>query len=411
MAEGLTKRHSKACPVRSGGARCRCNAGWEAWVYSKREGRKIRKTFAGKAEAKTWRADALIAVSRGTLRTPKPITIEQAWTAWKSAAESGTVRNRSGDRFKPAAIRGYDQGMRLRVLPEFANVKLADLDRVQLQRFVYELLENGLSPRTIDTTLGGLRCIYRYALDVGDVAVNPTRAIRLPRSDVRRDRVADAVEGAALIAALAVEDRPYWAMAMYAGLRRGEIQALRACDVDLDAGVIRVEYGWDHKAGPIELKTRTGRRRVPVARRLREYLLERQIRTGRVGEQLAFGRTPSDPLRADSYQQRADRAWKSAGLERITPHECRHTYASLSIAAGVNVKALSTFMGHANIRITLDLYGHLFPGSEGEAAGLLDDYLSAQLKRAADAARGADAGLAGAPAGAPLAHEAEKAHG
>ena len=60
--------------------------------------------------------------------------------------------------------------------------------------------------------------------------------------------------------------------------------------------------------------------------------------------------------------KRADKAWKKAGLERITLHECRHTFASLMIAAGVNAKALQTFMGHANISITLDRYGHLMPG-------------------------------------------------
>ena len=71
------------------------------------------------------------------------------------------------------------------------------------------------------------------------------------------------------------------------------------------------------------------------------------------------------------------------------PHECRHTFASLMIAASVNAKALSTFMGHANISITLDRYGHLLPGSEAEAASLLDDYLTAKRKQAEDAARAA----------------------
>jgi hypothetical protein len=65
---------------------------------------------------------------------------------------------------------------------------------------------------------------------------------------------------------------------------------------------------------------------------------------------------------------RADDAWSAAELERITLHEARHTYASLMIAAGVNAKALSTYMGHANISITLDRYGHLMPGNEAEAA-------------------------------------------
>jgi integrase len=57
------------------------------------------------------------------------------------------------------------------------------------------------------------------------------------------------------------------------------------------------------------------------------------------------------------------------------------------IAAGVNAKALSTFMGHATISITLDRYGHLMPGSEAEAAGLLDSYLAAQRERAENAGR------------------------
>jgi integrase len=65
-----------------------------------------------------------------------------------------------------------------------------------------------------------------------------------------------------------------------------------------------------------------------------------------------------------------------AGLESITLHECRHTAASFAIAAGVNAKSLSTYMGHANIAVTFDLYGHLMPGNEDEAAALLDAYLA-----------------------------------
>ena len=64
------------------------------------------------------------------------------------------------------------------------------------------------------------------------------------------------------------------------------------------------------------------------------------------------------------------------GLEPITPHEARHTYASTMIAAGVNAKAISEFMGHSSIQVTYDTYGHLMPGNEAEAAGLQDAYLS-----------------------------------
>jgi len=73
--------------------------------------------------------------------------------------------------------------------------------------------------------------------------------------------------------------------------------------------------------------------------------------------------------------RRAQRIWTKAALGRITLHEARHTYASLMIAAGVNAKALSSYMGHSSIQITFDRYGHLMPGNEEEAAGLLDAYL------------------------------------
>ena len=75
----------------------------------------------------------------------------------------------------------------------------------------------------------------------------------------------------------------------------------------------------------------------------------------------------------------ATRLWKRAGLNKLGFHDCRHTYASLMIAAGVNAKALSTYMGHSSITVTLDRYGHLLPGNEREAAEMLDDYLERDL--------------------------------
>ena len=86
-------------------------------------------------------------------------------------------------------------------------------------------------------------------------------------------------------------------------------------------------------------------------------------------------------------------------LTRITLHECRHTFASLMIAAGVNAKALQVFMGHSSVAITLDRYGHLMPGSEAEAAELLDAYLDVAREGSRQHANGAS----GAPTGASTA--------
>jgi integrase len=74
--------------------------------------------------------------------------------------------------------------------------------------------------------------------------------------------------------------------------------------------------------------------------------------------------------------ERARKCWEGAKLPVLTLHEARHTYASFAIAAGLNAKTLSTYMGHATIAITMDLYGHLMPGSEADATGLLDAYFA-----------------------------------
>ncbi len=93
-------------------------------------------------------------------------------------------------------------------------------------------------------------------------------------------------------------------------------------------------------------------------------------------DSLVFGDKGGRPFHAVSLYRRADRAWEEAGLaERLRLHQARHTYASFMIAAGVNAKALSAFMGHSSIKVTFDLYGHLMPGAEAEAAALLDTFL------------------------------------
>jgi integrase len=213
--------------------------------------------------------------------------------------------------------------------------------------------------------------------------VNPTTGLELPAVEGRRDRIASPAEATALLAALPERDRALWATAMYAGLRRGELLALRWEDVDLDSGVIHVERSWDAKEGIIAPKSRAARRTVPIAAVLRDRLVEHKLRSGRrVG--LAFGTSFTQPFTPSNVRKRSNTTWQRAGLEPIGLHECRHTFASLMIAAGVNAKALSSYMGHSSVTITLDRYGHLMPGNESEAAARLDAYLSQAVTAAGD---------------------------
>jgi integrase len=259
--------------------------------------------------------------------------------------------------------------------------RLSEIDRIELQDFVDELVGNGASAALIEATISPIRSIYRRALSRGEITVNPTTGLELPATNNRRDRIAPPAECMSLLAALPrKEDRALWATAMFAGLRRGELQALRIEDIDLGAGVINVCRGWDRHEGEITPKSGKARK-VPISGRLRDFLDEHLLGLA-WQEGLVFGVSAVSPLPPKSISSRADRAWEKANLNRITLHECRHSYASIMIAAGVNAKALSEYMGHSNISITLDLYGHLMPGNEEEAAGLLDAYLERTDSRA-----------------------------
>jgi integrase len=91
----------------------------------------------------------------------------------------------------------------------------------------------------------------------------------------------------------------------------------------------------------------------------------------------AFGATAVSRFCPNALKYRADRAWKAAGLQRITPHECCHSFASIVIAAGVNIGTVSAALGHASVTITWDRYHHLLPGAMDQAADLIQAYVSA----------------------------------
>ena len=367
---GIRQRHGRAC---DGEGRCQCP--WEAQAYSKRDHAKHRKQFPTRAAAVAWRDDARSAIRKGTLRPQTRVTVAEAVEAWLEGARTGLIRPRSGDAYKPSAVRAYETAWRWRIEPELGHYKLSAVTHNDVQDLVDQLVAQDLAASTIGTTVNVLRNIYRLALKRGEVAVNPTTAIEVPAVRSAGKRVAPPDECQRLLAVLPAADRPIWAAAMYGGLRRGELMALRVEDVDLAGGVIHVRRGWDTVEGEIAPKSSKGDRNVPIAGVLRDYLIERKLTLG-YSEGLLFGQTATLPFSPTPLSKRATSAWKDAGLERITLHACRHTFASLMIAAGVNAKTLSVYMGHANIAITLDLYGHLFPGAEAEAAGLLDAYLA-----------------------------------
>jgi len=387
---GIEQRHRTGCK----GGRCTCP--WRASVYSKADGRKVRKSFPTRAAAKAWRDDKLGAIKRGELRAPTATTIRQAAEEFMAGARDGSIPTASGGRYKPATLRGYRVGLDKRVLPVLGHRRLSDVHRRDVQALADRLTGEGLSASTVQNTLDPLRVIFRRAVRRDEVTIDPTEGLELRRPDGQRDRIASVAEAAALIAAVTEDERALWGTAFYGGLRRGELRALRWGDVDLVGRVIHVSRGWDAVEGEQTVKSAAGNRRIPILDPLAVELTSHQRRTARAGRALVFGRTATDPFNPETVRRNALAAWgwkevpnrepdgsrmvlekaREVALEPITLHEARHTCASLLIAAGVNAKALSVIMGHSTIAMTFDTYGHLLPGGLDEARAAADAYLA-----------------------------------
>jgi integrase len=194
-----------------------------------------------------------------------------------------------------------------------------------------------------------------------------------------------AEEAIELLDVLRQEDRTLWATALYAGLRCGELQALRWEAVDLATGKIQItETGnWDPKAHKfIRPKSKKGVRTVPIAAVLRGYLAAQKLRTGGTG--LVFGATPERPFTASNVWRRAHMDWRRANKKRekeeqpllaaIGLHECRHCYVSMMHAARLSLEQIGDYVGHTSAYMT-HKYRHLRDGHEAEAARRQDAYL------------------------------------
>jgi integrase len=373
MAEGIEVRHSRSCASRAG-KRCTCEPGYRVAVYDAISRRKVSKTFRALAEARRWRAGAQTQAAKGVRLSGTAQTLVEAAEAFVEGIASGAIRTRAGDRYKPSVVREYERSLRLHVLPTLGGAKLAKVQRRDVQRLADDLLASGADPSTVRNTLKPLQVIYRRAIEDGDLAANPCERLRLPAARGRRERIASPTEAAALITALRPEDRALWGCAFYAGLRRGELRALLWDDVDLADGLIRVERSMDGYGAAGEPKSRAGRRSVPIVAALRDLLVKHKLLAGR-DHGLVFGSGPTTPFTPTAVRKRALTAWRRAGFDPIGLHECRHTFASLLIAAGVNAKAITAYLGHASIQTTFDLYGQLMPGNEDEAVALVDAYL------------------------------------
>jgi integrase len=364
-----------------------------AQVFIRRGRRRKGKVFGPRqlAAAKAWKRETEVALSRGEITAGVSPTLRRASEVFLAGMEDGTIRTRSRTTYKPSTVARYRRALDQHLLDELGSFKLSEITSGRLERLIGQLQPKPLAANSVRNAMMPLLAIYRWAVRHDYVAVDPTRDLELPLDDGRRDRFATPAEVQLLVSTLAEKDRPLWATAFYAGLRRGELMALCWDNVDLAGGIIKVRYSHDPESKTTgDPKSDAGKRRVPIPPVLREHLVAHKMRAKET-QPLVFARSTlagrprvkDGPFSDVSVGQRARKRWEDQGLELITLHECRHTFAALMIAAMAdagkfNPKRLQKIMGHSSITTTYDRYGHLMPGDEEESAVQLQAFLDAE---------------------------------
>lgn len=372
---GITIRHSRRCAISQGGKRCSgspvCVPSYLATVATGKRGQRIRQTHHTLAAAKRWQADQRKHLRDGA-DVATTVTVGDALAAFARGLDDGTSRAKGKVAYKPSVVRSYKFSIdRLqRALDgDLARTRLPDLDTPTVQRVVDELTAEGRSPSTVRNVIVPLRKVVEVARRDRRIVIDPFVGLDLPSAEERPLRVVTADEAGRLLAALDFPDRAYFALAFYAGLRRGEISALRWSDIDQPD--IHVRRAYCHTSHTFtEPKSRHGRRVVPAAMQLFPILDEYRMTLGDVqSDDLVFPASGSDhhgrpskgaAMLGSVVKPRAWKAWEKARLDRVGLQEARHTYASIMAAGGVDMYRLSAYMGHGSIEITIKRYTHLY---------------------------------------------------
>ncbi|MDK1016411.1 MAG: tyrosine-type recombinase/integrase [Actinomycetota bacterium] len=328
------------------------------------------RTFDRKADAKRWLTDQLATSNQGRWIDPNAGQVDFAHysTAWLTAKT----------RIKEKTHAGYQSLLESRILPTFGRARLVTIDRSMVGSWVRGMTEEKLSPSRIRQAHQCLAAILEQAVDDGLIGRNPARRVELPRLLQPDHRYLTADQVTELADAMtSFEHRTMVYVLAYGGLRWGELAALRRGRVDvlrrrLDIKESIVEISGVLSFGtPKTYQTRTVHLPAFVAAMVGHHL--ENVEDDPTA--LVFTAPRGGPLRYSNTRRGMwDPARSRAGadLQDITPHDLRHTCASLMRAAGADVKAIQQQLGHQTATVTLNTYTHLFEGDLDEVMDRLD---------------------------------------
>lgn len=285
---------------------------------------------------------------------------------------------------RPSSWSSYEHHLTAYLIPYLGNLPLADLRPVDIDA-MYRSIEAANSSRSRPVSVSTLHRVHATLMSAlntavrrGLIPVNPAATVELPRPE-RQETAVWTSEEARRFLAEAREDRWYlvYRMLLVAGLRRGEVLGLRREDVDLEAGLLRIDQQLVLVNGQTLVgvpKSRSGNRTVALDPETVDLLAQAH---GQGMSGYVFSTEDGEPLDPAAVSRHFSVLCRQVGVPVIRLHDLRHTSASLGLAAGESLFEVSRRLGHSSIRITADTYSHTSPEASRRAAERLAAALAA----------------------------------
>ena len=336
-----------------GSLRQRPDGSWEyrVTVGIDADGKKIRKSFYARDKSGRGAKNKYREWLEGK---EQPIQSRQTVKMW---AERWLETYKKG-RVAPQSYRNYKMYVDKHIVPALGSFLLSEVKPVQIQG-IYAA-KAGLSDSALNHIRIALNGIFQSAVDNGLCSANPAAKIRPQRREEHEPQVFTRDEITTILTACKRHpDGAYVEALLYTGLRIGELCALMWSDVDLDRGVLTVSKsasisGEKGRKFEIRQTTKTGRSRQVVLTPEGIDLFRRLPRRGLyvfAGDRMEFC-TP------DVYRRRYNRVFDGLAVRRLSPHKCRHTYATFLLDAGASIRSVQDQLGHARITTT-EIYTHV----------------------------------------------------
>jgi integrase len=344
--------------------------------YRDAAGKEHSKHFDRKVDAQRWLDQVNSSIVTGTYIDPvlARVTVGEWGARWLDGHAA----------IKPSTKTRYESLLRVHVFPRWGTIPVSAVNVADVEAWLSQLTAGGLAASSVRHAYRVLSLILEHAVRAGRMPRNPVKGASLPKAR-RAEKRFLTHEQLHDLATAARDDHLVVEVLGYTGLRFGELAALRVGRVDLMRRRFEVSESVTEIQGRAVFGTpKTHHRRsVPFPRSLLEPLTA--LVAGRGPNELLFTGPGGGMLRVGNFRRRVfDAAAREADLEGLTPHELRHTAASLAVSAGANVKAVQRLLGHASAAMTLDVYSGLFDDDLDAVADRLDQ---AAVRARADSVR------------------------